>query len=181
MAIVALVAAGCVGSIPREDFDAEIRSRGGGLNQQLVLDAVAAVGDHVGTDDFEITSMQVTPSSAVVTMQVRNPNRPENLDDYTYRSGELDDPKAVQLSATDDIDSRAFRVQSVALNKLNDMVDTALQRYATEGGYVTSVSIRPRFESGVVTPEIILGLESPRSKANATFDADGNFMRLEKV
>jgi hypothetical protein len=181
LTLLTLVATSCVGTISREDFNAKIQSRGGGLDQQLALDAVAAVGDRVGTHDFEITSMRVTPNSAVVTMQVRDPHHPGNLDDYTFRSGELDDPKAVQLSATDDIDSKAFPVQSVALNKLNGMVDTALKRYATEGGYVTSMSIVASFESGVVTPKITLGLESPRSKANATFDAHGNFLSLDKV
>jgi hypothetical protein len=175
MTVLTLVATACIGTITRQDLEAKIQSRGGGLDQQLALDAAGTVGDRVGTHDFEITSMNVTPSSATVTMRVRDPHNPNHLDDYTYRSGKLDDPKPVQLTATDDIESQAFRVQSVALNKLNRMVDIALERYATEGGYVTSVSI-----SGVKTPKIIVNLKSPRSTATATFDADGNLLSLER-
>ncbi len=180
LTVLTLVATGCdIGTITRQDLEAKIQSRGGGLNQQLALDAAGTVGDRVGTRDFEITSMNITPGSATatatVTMRVRDPHNPNNLDDYTYRSGKLDDPKPVQLSATDDIESQAFRVQSVALNKLNRMVDIALERYATEGGYVTSVSI-----SGVKTPKIIVHLKSLRSTATATFDADGNLLSLER-
>jgi hypothetical protein len=176
LTVLTLVAAGCdIGTITRQDLEAKIQSRGGGLNQQLALDAAGTVGDRVGTRDFEITSMNITPSSATVTMRVRDPHNPNNLDDYTYRGGKLDDPKPVQLSATDDIESQAFRVQSAALNKLNRMVDIALERYATEGGYVTSVSI-----SGVKTPKIIVHLKSLRSTATATFDADGNLLSLER-
>jgi hypothetical protein len=175
LTVLTLVATGCdIGTITRQDLEAKIQSRGGGFNQQLALDAAATVGDRIRTRDFEITSMNITPSSATVTMRVRDPGNPSNVDDYTYRSGKLDDPKPVQLSATDDIESQAFRVQSVALNKLNSMADIALERYATEGGYVTSVSI-----SAVKTPKIIVHLKSPRSTATATFDADGNLLSLE--
>ena len=178
---VGMVLTACVGTIEREEFDAELRSRGGGLNQQLVIDAVDDVGAAVGTDDYEITYLSATPSSAVVTMTVRDPNQLENLDDYTWREGELDTPRAVQLSATDDIDSEAFPIQSVALDRINEMVDAALAEYDTEGGYVTTLSISPSFESEVVEPVFRLNLESPRSTAIATFDADGELLSVQQT
>ena len=176
LTVLTLVATACdLGTITRQDLEAKIQSRGGGFDQQLALDAAGTVGERVGTPDFEITSMNITPIPPTVTMRVRDPHDPNNLDEYTYRSGKLDDPKPVQLSATDNLGTQAFRVQSVALNKLNRVVDVALEKYASEGGYVTGVSI-----AGGKTPKIIVQLKSLRSTATATFDADGNLLTLER-
>jgi hypothetical protein len=180
LAVAVLLLSGCVGTIERTEFEAELQARGGGLDQQLVIDAVDDVGDTVGTDDYEITTLSATPTSGVVTMTVRDPSNPENLDDYTWRQGTLDEPRAVQVRATDDIDSQAFSIQDVALDEINDMVDTALAEYDTEGGFVNNLSISPSFESEVAEPQVLLSLESPRSTASATFDADGNLLSLEK-
>ena len=114
-------------------------------------------------------------------MTVRDPDQPENLDDYTWREGTLDAPRAVQIGATDDIDSEAFPIQSVALDDINEMVEEALEEYDAEGGYVTTLSISPSFESEVVEPIILMNLESPRSRAIARFDADGELISVERV
>jgi hypothetical protein len=172
-----------VGTVTREEFVEEIQSRGGGFDQALVIEAVDGVAAEVGTDEFEITSLSAAPESAVVTMEVRDPRNPDQLDDYTFRNGDLESSEPVRLSATDDLEADAFPIGDIELDRLNAMVDAALEGYDTEGGYVTSLSFgqqpspdNPEQSIAVVT----ISLESPRSSATATFTGDGEPISLDQ-
>jgi hypothetical protein len=177
-----LVLSGCIGAIEREEFEAEMRARGGGFDESTVFDAADAVGDRLGTTDFEITKLGANPSSDIVTMQVLDPRNPKNVDDYTIRGGSIHSVSPVRVSVRDDGESTAFRIRSVALDELNEMADEALAEYDTEGGHVSMVSIRANRavdNPEVVEPRIFFSLESTRSRATAHFQADGTLISVD--
>ena len=182
LVVGALLLAGCVGTVDRSDFEAEIQARGGGFDQAMVIDAVDGVAARVGTDEFEITRLTANPMAGLVTMQVRDPRAPDQLDDYTFRRGSLESVDPVQVSAADDLDADAFPIAGFALDRLDDMVDDALDAYDTDGGYVDGVSLVRvgTTEAGQGVGAVQLQLESPRSSAVARFTPGGELISLER-
>jgi hypothetical protein len=178
-----LILSGCIGAIEREELEAEVRSRGGGFDESLVIDAADAVGDRLGTTDFKITALSVSPLPEVVSVRVLDPHNPNNVDRYTIRDGSIQSIDPVKVSAREDIEREAFSFQSVALDELNEMADAALAEYGTEGGYVDLVSIGARPAGGNperAKPRISFGIESPRSHATAYFEADGTLISVDR-
>ncbi len=178
----ALLLAGCIGSIPREEFDEELRSRGGGLDQSLLVDSIDAIASTIGTSEFQITNLYASPGSATATVSVRDPRNPDQLDRYTLRNGDILSVDPERLSANDDLDEDAFDIADIALDKMNEMVDTALAEYGADGGYVDGFAIRKGPTPGEIGERgtfIYLSLESDRSSANAVFSIDGELLTLE--
>jgi hypothetical protein len=178
----ALLLTGCIGSVSRSEFEAELQSRGGGLHESLITDVIDDMADRLGTDDFQLMSLSASPESAVVTMQVRDPRDPRNVDTYTFRSGKLFDSEPVRVSVDEDLDAAAIDVQDLALDQLNEMVDAALEAYDVEGAYVTSVNVShlpDPDEPGEQIAGFRMFLESPRSTATALFDAEGTLLEVD--
>src|SRR4030095_13892986 len=95
----------------------------------------------------------------------RSPPTLERLPRYVVRRRAVEQVQPVRLTATDILDTQTFPVSGLALDRVEDMVDTALAHFPSDG-YVTSMSI-DRTGDGV---EIELALESPRTQAAARFD-----------
>jgi hypothetical protein len=176
-ALAAVAAGGCIGTTDREAFNRVIQDRGGGFTSDLPLEAVDAVAAEVGEDDFELRTMSVTPSSETVVMEVRDPAAPENLDQYVVRRGDVDSVEPVRLGASDDLDQQTFPVSSLALDRIERMADAALAEFDAEG-YVTSLSASQVAE-GEITFHV--ALESPRSRASATFTAEGELIEVTRT
>jgi hypothetical protein len=168
---VAGVAAGtgCIGTTDREDFDRTMAERGGGFTSELSLDAVDTVATELGTRDFEVRSLALYPPVETVVLEVRDPTAPGNLDRYEVRSGGIDSVEPVRLAAADDLDRQTFPVSSLALDRIESMVDGALAAFDREGAHVSGVSAG-RDGDRVV---FLLRLESPRAVGTARFTAEG--------
>lgn len=169
--------------MPRSEFQAEVRSRGGGFSQRLMLGPIAKLADTFGTDDFDVLTFVTQTDSATTLIDARNPKAPAQVDRYFFRGTHLQRSEPVRVAANDDLDAKSIGVRDLAFHRLDAMVDKALAEYKTDGGYVTQVfvgqvsgqSIKPgTFGFGVK-------LESPRSSATAIFDANGTFLTLERT
>jgi hypothetical protein len=183
-AAVAVVASGaaCVGATDRSDFEAEIESRGGGFSEDVVAEAVDAIAEEVGTDDFEITRLVVSPLTPVVAAQVRDPRAPDQLDDYTFRGDELVDVQPVRLSAGTDLDSEALPIDTFALERLDEVVDVALEEFGAADGYATSVQLSVTPLSGIdgdPVAQVVVAVESSRAAATVRFTADGELVGID--
>ncbi len=170
-----LVGGGCIGTTDREDFNEIIRQRGGGLTSDLPLDAVGAVGEVLGVDDFEVRSMTVTPLSETVVLDVRDPAISENLDRYVVRRGDVDSVEPIRLTADYDLDRETFPVSGLALDGTEAMADAALAQFDPSDGYVGSMTVSQQGDGVVV---IQLGLESPRATGTALFTAGGELVEV---
>lgn len=177
---VALLAAGCVGVIDREDFDDIVESRGGGVSNDLVLDAVAKVSERVGTGDLELTMLTITPGSRIVGLTVRDPVRRQNLDRYTYsgRDG-IRDVAPVRVSEHDDLDAQSFAVSAVpALDDIETLADAALEALELTGeGHVVTISVM--VVAG--TLRVTVNVESDRSGGYVVFDAAGEVQEANRT
>ena len=173
-AALALLASACVGVIDREDFDALVDERGGGVSSDLAVDAIAAVADRTGVDDLEMTSMSINPGGRTVVLTVRDPVERRNLDRWLYRGrGGLGDPEPVQVSADDDLDAQTFRASDVpALSRSEELADAAFAALDLESASVESIV------ATVVQGEVnlILSVESPRARGNVRFAGDGTLI-----
>lgn len=177
---MAVLAAGCVGVTDREDFDALVDSRGGGLSSDLVLAALDAAATEVGvpTAELELTSITINPGSRNVVMTVRDPVQRGNLDRYLYlaRDG-LGAPEPVQVSASDDLDAAAFLVGDVpALGRTEEMADAAFASLGFEEPHVESIT------GSAVLGEVVfhMSIESARASGSARFGADGGLIEAAR-
>ena len=182
-AVVAVIclATGCIGSVDRSDFEAEVNARGGGFDQALVIESVDAVAGELGTSDFEITLMVVTSRSGTVSMIVRDPGNPANLDTFSLTNGSISSVEPVRLSAADDIDVASLPIAGLALDRLDAMSQIALSEYDVAGDYITGVSVDVVPSGQPDTPgqlRILFSLESPRSSATAEFTAAGELVEV---
>jgi hypothetical protein len=176
LAIVATATGGCVGVTDRDDFDAMVDARGGGLSGDLVPDALDAIAGRAGTDpaDLELLQISISPGDRTVVATVRDPHVRDNVDTYVYRArGGLDDPEPVQVSIDDDLDARAFRVADTpALSRSEEMADAAFAELGFDGPHVESVT--GSRSTGEVRFQMTI--ESDRARGQATFAADGTLV-----
>lgn len=174
---LAIMTSAC-GSVPRDEFVAEMRSRGGGLTAALVRDAVGAFSEHYGTERLSFTSLVLASEDAGVTAHLRVPRHPDQLDELIFTQDGLDGPSPVKTSATDDLDRMSFTVQDVpGLRDVEKLVDTALARTRYEGGYVAKITVTREASA----PEITVAVSSPRADAMVAFAADGRFTKVTRI
>jgi hypothetical protein len=175
-------ASGCVGATARDDFESEVEARGGGFSEDIVSDAVDGIADEVGTEDFELTHLTVSPLTPVVSAQIRDPRAPDQLDDYTFRGDDLVDVAPVRVTAGTDIDAGTLPIATFAVDQLDEVVDVALDEFGATDGYVTSVrlSVEPPVD-GAAEPQgaIVVSVESPRAAATVRFTADGELVGVD--
>lgn len=182
LGVVVASCAGCVGATDRTDFEAEVESRGGGFSEDIVIDAVAGIAEEVGTDDFEITHLVVSPLTPVVSARVRNPDAPDELDDYTFRGDELVEVQPVRLTNATVLDAVVLPIGDFALDRLDEAVDVALEEFGASGGHATSVRLTTQPLSGRPGPpvgRVVVDVESPRAAATVTFTPDGELIGID--
>jgi hypothetical protein len=204
---IVLIACGCVGAVERDAFEQQIRARGGGLVDGLPAAAFEAVRNRLGTGDIQAgVVMFVAPESSqfrlvladqpeqvtrfladhddlstrepAVHLRVRSPQRPSELDDYSYRLGAVSAPRPVRVSAFDDLDGECFSLGDVpGLTRLESIVDTARARSGLADG-VVPVIVVSRFGRDI---RIVADVTSARSDMIAEFDSAGSFLRIRQV
>jgi hypothetical protein len=200
IAAVALIATACVGSVDRAEFDRMVRERGGGLSQALVLDAVEAVGEDQGVDPVLIETIVATSENVSVT--VVNPDFSDELDRYTFRNGDLNGPDPVNQGSIDiqlpelpdgvtvpdsvrelldeagavgGDPASVFGPDDVALDRLDEMVDRAIETAALRGGYATSLAIA--ITAGT-RPQIRVDVTNERRSAGVVFGPRGRLLEV---
>lgn len=179
-----------------------VQERGGGLSQGLVLDAIDALGREVGTDQPLLQSIVAT--SETVSLVAVSPDFSDELDSYTYRGDDLSGPEPVNQGSIDmelpefpagvsipegvqDLLDQAgatsadgnptgvFSPDDISLDRLDQMVDEAIETVALREGYATSVSIRIRVGA---RPEIRVDVTNERRSASVAFGPRGRLLEV---
>lgn len=180
VAVAAVVAlTGCIGATPRDEFDAEVRARGGGLSNSFVTDGLDALAAHAGAaawQDLDVLFLTVTPGSRSLTASARNPARDDFVDTIVVRDGEVVSSTPVQDADELPLDEIVVPLGAVALDRVEDIVDRALEAFDDPTGFVERLTVS-RAQGDV---RIVVELESDRVTATATFDADGNLTGIER-
>lgn len=173
LGFAALALTGCIGRTSRSEFQGVIESRGGGATSDLTVDAFAQLRAELGVDDPELLRLAISPNDRRVTMDVRDPARPDFADTYRWTNGEIEEPDPLQVGADGVAEGSTFHISEVpALVQLEDLVDETFEALAIPGAYVVSITV-----NGMVSPlEISVEVDSERMRGSATFDADGNLV-----
>lgn len=207
MCLIVLGATGCIGAVDRADFEQQIRARGGGLVSALPRDALAALAQRLGTADLQANVILLTaPDSTnfrlvlnnqpdqvtrflsgrgdlatrepTIRLRIRPPDRPRELDDYSFTLGDLSSAQPVRVSALDDLTGESFPLSEVTgLSNLESIVDTARARSGLSDGQVNAIIVS-RFGTEI---RIVTNVTSPRSEMLAEFDRTGALLRIQQV
>jgi hypothetical protein len=183
-----VVLAGCIGATDRSDFEETIGERGSGLTEELPRQALDAVAAELGVDveELAVRSMTVTGTSDSVSLEVRDPGTPENLDQYVVGGGSIDSVEPVLLSAEEDLDLTTFPVTGLAFDRIENMVDEALARFDQLGAVATTLTVTLVSQgAGEGKSEPVAGfglsLESPRATGTASFTAAGELVEVVRT
>lgn len=172
----------CVGSISGGEFDDEVRSRGGGLDGDLVADAVDAIEADVGVDEVRVRSVDVSPGYVVVQVQV--PSDPDELDTYRfgaagrYGGRGLSGPHPVARGAGEPpLDTQVFVPEAAGIGRLDDMVDQAIEAADLPGGWAEGASVRMP-PGGGAGPVTTVTVTNDRRTVTVTFAAEGTLLEV---
>jgi hypothetical protein len=78
-------------------------------------------------------------------LQIQDPRKKENLDEYTYRDGKVEEPIPVKLSGDytqEDLDAYCFPLDSVDFSLVPVMVQDAKQRLKMPDGKASVLSLK---------------------------------------
>lgn len=110
-----------------------------------------------------------------MTLAVRDPKIPGNLDHYRATGGELESVAPARVGAGTDLDDVTFAASEVAWDRVEAMVDTALAEFGAPDGHVARMSVLRHPRAG---PVVELALESARAGATARFSATGELLEV---
>lgn len=131
-----LLVSGCVGSIDREAFDAEIRARGGGIDADRLLDAL---DDVTARADGEVLIREATVTVLSVTVAVSPVSHPEEVDLWFVGSG-LRGPDPTSNLDPDELDAW-FTADTVDPPRVEEAIDAALERSELRDPWASSLTL----------------------------------------
>jgi hypothetical protein len=170
--MVASIATGCVGAIERDEFDAMIQERGGGISGDLAARAVSSVAAATDTtvDEIRLASLNLTVAS--VSMSVRPPDFPNESDTWTVSlSGDRYGPFPDSDSAPDRAFSFGGALVDAAL--VEALVDDALERTTVRSAWVSGVTF-----DAAAPDTMMISVTVTNERSTETFDyaADGTLV-----
>lgn len=169
LASAVLLATGCVGSIDRSKFDEIVRERGGGLSGDLIVDALAAIEDHEEAPTLEV--IQVSLSATSVTVSVRSPAFPDEVDGWTFTLGHHLNGPSPQPDLTDGQAVATFEASAVDAATIEASIDQAVVQTAVRGGWAESAFVRG---TGGGAFEVQVSITNERADETWLFDGEGN-------
>jgi hypothetical protein len=112
---------------------------GGRFDITGLADATMALRQTLGSETLELLQVQLLQGGRT-TFQVRDPNMPENVDQYTWNGVSLSAPEPVQLIGGGDLDSSVFPIAEVMVPGAQAAYDAAIG-LGLEGGEVASMTL----------------------------------------
>lgn len=123
-----------------------------------------------------------------IRVQVQDPKRPENVDQFELYQGVLDGPRPVQLLGQGSLDASLFPISAVDLTKIPAFTQAALAKLSIDEARPTSLRIRmddpPRAiqrrlhgERGAA--QILVRLYADSARKKGMVDADAQFAILK--
>ncbi len=121
-----------------------------------------------------VTSFDLYDHYAI--FEAQDPATPENLDTYTYRDGQLEEPSPVHVnnSTLEDLPNTLFSLSEVNWNAVASLSETAVTQLQIEDGVVNHMGVG----RGFGTPDIRLSLSvsGPRRSGSLEATADGTVL-----
>lgn len=138
-------------------------------------DMIAEVAAARGADPLRILRTAIYPTYAFT--QVQDPSILENVDEYGWRDGQLEEPAPVRLVGDGDLEANLFSDTEVRWKAIPTLIDGALGVTGIADGEVTHVIVQRNlpFSDQVV---IRVYVNSPRKSGFIEADAQGNVLQV---
>jgi len=129
----------------------------------------------------EVELLELVLYDTYAFFQARDPNKPENVDRYTIRNGEMSAPSPVHLSSRDkaQLKARSFKLKNVNMGLVTKLVQDTQARLAIEDSKVTHVILMSNLPFG---NDVIWRVyaSSPRESGSVEYKLDGTMRRVYK-
>jgi hypothetical protein len=124
---------------------------------------------------IRVLSLKIWAHRAEMTAQ--DPAQPENVDEYRYH-GKVDSPIPVHLVGKGSLESNLFDLDSVALDRIPDLVDQAPAKVGLSDAQVGHVLVKRNlpFSKDV---QIVVYLDGTRKGGLVKADAQGNVIEVK--
>lgn len=140
---------------------------------------LAAIVTEVAAESGGDHAIRIVVYESRVIAEFRNPEKPENVDEYTWNDGTFETPEPVRVSSGDDLDAAEFSPDDVRWDAIAELTSTAVEQTGIEGGEVTHLIVhRPLPFSTEI--EIRVFVNGPRGSGFIDADAEGNVTEVNK-
>lgn len=141
-------------------------------------DVVAMFEKEVGTNS--IRALQFTVYKTFSTLQAQDPNKPENVDEYTYRNGKIE-KRPVKLYGGGKLEDNLFSLSDInidAVSTLFEEVQNKAKELEFEGGKDPYMMIKKNlpFSNKIVWRVYMTGT---RKNLYVEADANGKILKVE--
>ena len=135
----------------------------------------AAFKEKIG-GELKILEMNLAENYSQI--QAQDPNKPENVDQYTYRDGAMEKVVPVKISGSGKLEDNLFKLDDMPLEKIPDLVREAMERSKDLEEPKPSLVRLDLNHQG--KPEIHVSITSTRKNALMVCDAKGNVIRYQR-
>jgi len=126
----------------------------------------------------EVKILEMNLAENYSQIQAQDPNKPENVDQYTYRDGALEKVVPVKISGSGKLEDNLFKLDDIALEKIPELMRDTMERSKDlEDPKPSLVRIDLNHQGKV---EIHLNVNSARKNAYMVCDAKGKFIRYQR-
>jgi hypothetical protein len=138
--------------------------------------AFAAIDAKIGTHPADYIRVTITDISVMV--QAIDPHKRENVDQYTYKDGNVEvAPVDVSSSEPGAVEMSKFASNTVDPAVLAQVINSAVKDSGVENGHVISV-VDEKFFADQPQPKIQVTVESPRATKSLEYDTTGKLLTV---
>lgn len=168
----------------RDEGDPEVQSTGPTLPESpgnLLTDpgaAPAAIDDITAElGPVNVRSLDLYDHYAI--FEVQDPTIPENLDTYTYRDGELEDPDPIHVTNSDleELPQRVFLLSEVRWDLVAGLSQTAVTQLGIEDGIVNHLGVDRTYDT--LELRLSLSVNGPRRSGSLEATAEGTVLEAQ--
>jgi hypothetical protein len=146
---------------------------------EFALTSVDALKVKLG--EFKALEMTIHFASGFTSVQVQDPAKPANVDEYQYKGGSIDGPTPVKLTGDGDLESNLFASTEIAWDKIPVMMEQAKTSIPLQEGSkgITHIIVKKNlpFDSDTVLDVYVDG--GTRSDGGyVMFKADGTLKKV---
>ena len=109
-----------------------------------------------------------------VIVEAQDPAKPQNIDRYTLRDGDIGEPEPVHLSSSDIVEVQVFRVADVDWAVVAEVANAAPERLRIEEGRPTYAYVERNHEREI---RIHVSVDSPRRSGYVEADLEGTILQ----
>ncbi|HEX4953498.1 MAG TPA: hypothetical protein VF017_08905 [Thermoanaerobaculia bacterium] len=138
--------------------------------------AVAQLAEKLGAP---IKALEISVYTDSVRLQVQDPNKLDNVDEYRVRNGVVGDPIPVRLFGGGNLEENLYQASDVRFDLIPQLITRAGEEIDLEGEEITHVIVKRRlpFSRGV---RIRVFVDGTRKSGSLDADSDGKVIEIDR-